>query len=205
MLRTIYANRTLVDELKLQIRNVNKSIATILDLTEKFQSSLSNLKNSLPNYEILLAEIDKIITDKNNVNLNYKTDEVSSIDYETRLNNYIRHSFPDKYEELIQNIELIPSSILDLVKLKDIVNYIGLSSDFINMSSKRREDFCNFINDYLSGFRISIFYPIIGDEYDKEKMNMLKKLSPSSKVSKVIYFGIKKGNEIILKAEVYVG
>jgi hypothetical protein len=125
--------------------------------------------------------------------------------YKKNLERYLHLNFPSKDSEIMRNITALPNSIGEQSALKTRVIEINMDTDFSSMSEAKKDDFCQYVSDFLSRHGMVIFSPKLGQPLNEDTMSVKKQLSSSQKVSKILYFGIRHNDAVILKADVHVG
>ena len=118
---------------------------------------------------------------------------------------FLNINYAKDSDEVFQLIQALQSQIDDLPTLRDTIIHCCSLSDFMELSDRRRQEFCEAATEAMSSAQIKLFSPKIGDKYDGVKLNIQKRFSDSDRVSKVTYFGVARGSQVIYKADVYVG
>ena len=171
----------------------------VINNQEKINELTSSLHNRLDEVRIQLSELSK------NPVCNSRTGANVLTDYKDVLAQYLLRNYPHKHTDIMRSITLLPGSTYDPAMLKNHVIETVMSTEFNNMSEAKKADFCQHVNDCLASDSISIFTPQLGQEFDDQSMSLKKQLSASQKVSRVLYFGIRHNDVVILKADVHVG
>ena len=171
----------------------------VINNHEKFTELTSSLQNRLNEVSFQLSELSK------NPVCNSRTEASVLTDYKDVLAQYLLRNYPHKHTDIMRSISLLPGSTYDPALLKNHVIETVMNAEFNSMSEAKKADFCQHVNDCLARDIISIFTPQLGQEFDDQSMSLKKQLSASQKVSKVLYFGVRHKDVIILKADVHVG
>ena len=151
-------------------------------------------------------QLVKLISMEPKVIVSPETSPSSSVkNYKDVLSHYLSYNYPDKHQQIFKHIDSLQHSINNPAALKSHIIEIAMNSNFGEMSSSKKDDFCQYANDFLARYTISFFYPQIGHEYNELMMSAIKQFSASKKVSSVLSFGVRYQERIILKADVYLG